>query len=55
MVMACLENQLNRKKLDPIFKGPYKIVDRTSENIYEIKIGSKNERWFYENRQKKRC
>lgn len=34
-------NRLNRKKLDEIRAGPYKILKKISKSIYEIDIGHK--------------
>lgn len=42
-IMVCLENSLNRRKLDPIFKGPFQIIDIPSEHMYTIDLGNKNE------------
>lgn len=35
-------NKINRKKLDELKIGPYKIVEKTSNSIYRINIGHKN-------------
>ena len=35
-------NKLNRKKLDEIRKGPFKIIKRISKTIYEVKDNKKN-------------
>lgn len=43
MVMVCLENALNRKKLDPIYKGPFKIIDRHSDHMYLVDNGKNKE------------
>lgn len=37
------KNKIGRKKLDPIYHGPYKITNRVSDTIYEIQRGHKKE------------
>lgn len=41
MVFIDNGNKLNREKLDPVRIGPFKIIKKISNSIYEIKVGRK--------------
>ena len=44
LVYADLADKLNKKRLDPVFQGPFKIINKLSELIYEIQLPNRVER-----------
>lgn len=44
MVYADLADELNKKKLDPVYRGPFKVINKISEVMFEIKLPDRTEK-----------
>ena len=44
MVYADLADELNKKILDPVYRGPFKVINKISEVMFEIKLPDRTEK-----------